>query len=102
MVRFVILTLTSFVLLVKVTLLFLLMKVLLSSLSDDITNGAATKGERIPPKEYKKCRVLNKPGPSDPQMTTRPAFPPVDKSISSKIFAGSNKCCFENCQDKVL
>lgn len=73
------------------------MNVLPASLSDDITNGAATKGERIPPKEYKKCRVLNKPGPSDPQMTTRPAFPPVDKSI-----AGSNKCCFENCQDIVL
>lgn len=84
MVRFVTLTLPSFkfVVLVKVILLFLLMKVLLASLSDDITNGAATKGERIPPKEYKKCRVLNKPGPSDPQMTTRPAFPPVDKSIA--------------------
>lgn len=48
--------------LVKVILLFLLMKVLFVLLLDDIINGVVIKGERILLKEYKKCRVLNKLG----------------------------------------
>lgn len=48
--------------LVKVILLFLLMKVLFLLLLDDIINGVVIKGERILLKEYKKCRVLNNLG----------------------------------------
>lgn len=65
--------------LVKVILLFLLMKVLFLLLLDDIINGVVIKGERILLKEYKKCRVLNKLGFFDFYMIIRLVFLFVDK-----------------------